>query len=397
MPVGISAITGSGERRWGGGNGGRGMAFDQDHLLTLIDRIYEASLEPESWPELLKDLRDLVGGQGADYHLLRDGDHAFYAAFGISQDAIERYLRDYFAFSDRIKMATSMAEGRLTTDLDFVGPETMSRNPYYQEFLKGVDTQHCILSAPFRQGAEQSIFAIHLPYGQGPPEARDFRPFAILMPHLRRAGQVQMRLATAAFVDGPLEQAIDRMAAGLLLLDRRGEVAAMNAAAARILARDAGLSVRRRRLTAGHRHQDWLLQRAVARATAPLSLDRVGEALTLTGPDGAGSVSILISPLPHERSRREAFGAIVMLGEPSRVARENVIDFVQAVHGLTPAEARLAQAIAAGTALKDYAEAAGVSINTVRTHLAHIFTKTDTRRQSDLVRLLARAIPRLDP
>jgi len=32
------------------------MAFDQDHLLTLIDRIYEASLEPETWPALLKDV-----------------------------------------------------------------------------------------------------------------------------------------------------------------------------------------------------------------------------------------------------------------------------------------------------------------------------------------------------
>ena len=208
---------------------------------------------------------------------------------------------------------------------------------------------------------------------------------------------MQMRLATAAFVNGPLEQAINGIAAGLLLLDRRGEAAAMNAAAARILAQDVGLSIGRRRLTARHRHQDWLLQRAIARAIAPLALDRVGEALTLTGPDGAGSVSILISPLPSERSRREAFSAIGMLGEPSRGARENVIDFVQAVYGLTPAEARLAQAIAAGTALKDYAEAAGVSINTVRTHLAHIFTKTDTKRQSDLVRLFARAIPRLSP
>ena len=373
------------------------MVIDQDHLLTLIDRVYEASLEPEAWPALLKDLRDLVGGQGADYYLLRDGEIVFSAVYGISQDAIELYLRDYFAFSDRIKMATSMADGRLTTDLDFVSPEAMSRNPYYQDFLKGVDTQHCILSAPFRQGTEQSIFAIHLPYGQGPPEALHFRPFAILMPHLRRAGQMQMCLATAAFVDGPSEQAIDRMAAGFLLLDRRGEVAAMNAAAARILAQAVGLSVRRRRLTARHRHQDWLLQRAIARATAPPALDRVGEGLTLTAPDGAGSVSILISPLPYERSRREAFGAIVMLGEPSRGARDNVIDFVQAVYGLTPAEARLAQAIADGTdgtTLKDYAEAAGVSLNTVRTHLAHIFAKTDTKRQSDLVRLLARTIPR---
>ena len=93
---------------------------------------------------------------------------------------------------------------------------------------------------------------------------------------------------------------------------------------------------------------------------------------------------------------RRVPAAIVYIRDPESEGLP-ATDALIAMFGLTPAEARLAQAIAAGTSLKDYAEVAGVSINTVRTHLAHIFTKTDTRRQSDLIRLLARAIPRLPP
>ena len=57
---------------------------------------------------------------------------------------------------------------------------------------------------------------------------------------------------------------------------------------------------------------------------------------------------------------------------------------------LTPAEARLARTLAQGQT-----ESAAVSLNTVRTHLKSIFSKTGVSRQSDLVRLILTVAPRL--
>ncbi|MDY0881461.1 helix-turn-helix transcriptional regulator [Dongia soli] len=59
---------------------------------------------------------------------------------------------------------------------------------------------------------------------------------------------------------------------------------------------------------------------------------------------------------------------------------------------LTAAEARVAGLIANGTHLDDIAEQLDVSLNTVRTHLRHIFEKTGVERQADLVHLLLRAL-----
>jgi DNA-binding CsgD family transcriptional regulator len=56
---------------------------------------------------------------------------------------------------------------------------------------------------------------------------------------------------------------------------------------------------------------------------------------------------------------------------------------------LTVAEARVFAQIAAGRTIVEAAEALGVQVTTVKTHLAHIFAKTDTRRQADLVKLSA--------
>lgn len=45
-----------------------------------------------------------------------------------------------------------------------------------------------------------------------------------------------------------------------------------------------------------------------------------------------------------------------------------------------------------GTGLVPIAEELSISVSTVRTHLKHVFEKTDTHRQAELVRLLLRGL-----
>jgi DNA-binding CsgD family transcriptional regulator len=55
---------------------------------------------------------------------------------------------------------------------------------------------------------------------------------------------------------------------------------------------------------------------------------------------------------------------------------------------LSAQEARLSLALADGLSINEYSEMVHVSPHTTRTHLKSIFTKTSTRRQADLVRLI---------
>lgn len=65
------------------------------------------------------------------------------------------------------------------------------------------------------------------------------------------------------------------------------------------------------------------------------------------------------------------------------------VDALAALFDLTAAEARVFEQVAVGRTPTEIAEALSVEITTVKTHLAHIFTKTGTRRQADIVRLNA--------
>jgi DNA-binding CsgD family transcriptional regulator len=68
------------------------------------------------------------------------------------------------------------------------------------------------------------------------------------------------------------------------------------------------------------------------------------------------------------------------------------VRLLQDLFTLTPAEATLLQALMEDKRIEDHALARGVSVTTVRTQLAHLFRKTNTNRQSELVRLAVRAV-----
>ncbi|MBV9078260.1 MAG: helix-turn-helix transcriptional regulator, partial [Methylobacteriaceae bacterium] len=58
---------------------------------------------------------------------------------------------------------------------------------------------------------------------------------------------------------------------------------------------------------------------------------------------------------------------------------------------LTGAEAAVALDLLSGEGLKASARRLGISLETARTHLRHIFAKTGARRQAELVRLILSA------
>jgi DNA-binding CsgD family transcriptional regulator len=61
--------------------------------------------------------------------------------------------------------------------------------------------------------------------------------------------------------------------------------------------------------------------------------------------------------------------------------------------GLTPAEAGFTREVLKADGLQAAADRLGISLTTARTHLAHVFDKTGTRRQAELVRLILQSQP----
>jgi DNA-binding CsgD family transcriptional regulator len=97
--------------------------------------------------------------------------------------------------------------------------------------------------------------------------------------------------------------------------------------------------------------------------------------------------------------RGKDIGRLGDLGMPDAAVMIFIIDpanragipvaWIMDAYRLTQAEARVAIAISTGSTIPETAAQLGLSPNTVKTHLRHVFAKTGTSRQAELARLLA--------
>jgi DNA-binding CsgD family transcriptional regulator len=80
---------------------------------------------------------------------------------------------------------------------------------------------------------------------------------------------------------------------------------------------------------------------------------------------------------------------LIHIIDPEREARP-LAEVLRSLFGLTSAEADLARKLMTGMRIEEIAAERGVQLTTVRTQLRALFSKTDTNRQAELVRLLTR-------
>jgi DNA-binding CsgD family transcriptional regulator len=113
--------------------------------------------------------------------------------------------------------------------------------------------------------------------------------------------------------------------------------------------------------------------------------------------DGRRELMVLVFPLrpqaPWTRHYRPA--AMVFVSDPERgTALRN--EHLREQFNLTETEASLALHIVAGRGLQAAADRMNIGVSTARTHLAHVFAKTKTHRQAELVRLILQSDGGLD-
>lgn len=103
---------------------------------------------------------------------------------------------------------------------------------------------------------------------------------------------------------------------------------------------------------------------------------------------GADFWRVWFSPLARDLVPAEICGlALVLLGVEPPPARASGLAPVERLFALTSAETRVLKLLLEDRSPRQIAAELGVAITTVRSHLAALFSKTGTRRQSELVRV----------
>jgi DNA-binding CsgD family transcriptional regulator len=160
-------------------------------------------------------------------------------------------------------------------------------------------------------------------------------------------------------------------------------------AGAALTLRDDTVDGSSRRLCTAIRIDQPALDAAIARAVRAVA--PVAAAARCPRRDGGAAVVVTLQPLPRGSRLTHADGAAATLTLIDPLARPPAaMTLWREAFDLTPSEAAVAALLVAGHSLESAAATRGSRAATLRVHLRHVFAKTSTARQSDLVALLLR-------
>jgi len=233
--------------------------------------------------------------------------------------------------------------------------------------------------------------------------AGDFTPeemrlYQALLPHLARAAHIQRRFAFLQSLSTSSLAVLDTVPAAVMLLDTSARALHGNAAAEAELRRadPFRLTLAGEIRVCGTPSAQAVVHSAIGAALDPARGVSEGIPTVAQIPRQTGEMlSVQALPLPNgnraERGttigRRLAACALVVHGIAARIPPLG-LQLLRHVYGLTPAEVKVAVAMAEGETLKQYSERRRISRNTAASQLKRAFDKTGLRRQTELVRWL---------
>lgn len=356
----------------------------------LLACLYAGVAAEPPWQDFLEGLARWMAADFATLIITAPGKQrpATFVTPGANPDVSAAYAANLFA-EDPFR---GLPDGAVVSYAEFMAALPDTAFPAYRQamcevgfdIVLGVDL-HFGATARARadDGRFEARFRVSRHSSSPAFDRAERQQLAALVPHLRIAVSLFERLQFAGAQHGVFHAAAQGLGLALLVLDRNRRIVSSNALADQILDETEGL---------GRNGDDLVL-------SSPVQQRMLGELLAGTRP---------AQPLPRFRIERPRHGDLIVTARAldlsaihagtgaialflARPAAEANVDpaALQTLLGLTPAEARMAAAVAEGLSLAEAGIRLGIAHNTAKVHLRSIFAKTGIHRQSQLVALIA--------
>jgi len=365
----------------------------KERLSALIGEIYDAALDPTQRLEVLDKIAAFTGGQLGGLLLKHSPGRSekLYCYIGTDRQALQAYSECYPNF-DTATAQRSSGAGQVVSTADLVPHDEFRRGRFYREWARPHGWADIASAVIERTSTCCTFLSIVRHEASGLVDDEMRRRMALVIPHVRRAlligKTIELKEAEAAC----FSDVLDRLSAGMILIDARGRIVHCNAAGNAILDAADFLRAVGGRLVAGNAAiNEALREIAISAEAGDAALGVKGIALPLTAHDGERYFAHVL-PLTSGARRRaglayDAVAALVV--RKATLEASSPDEVIGKMYKLTPTELRVLHAIVDVGGVPEVAAALGVAATTIKTHLGRLFEKTGVARQADLVKLVA--------
>jgi DNA-binding CsgD family transcriptional regulator/GAF domain-containing protein len=368
-----------------------------DLSRVLVDRIYAAASEPESerWQDFVDELSEALGGAAIVLVLQMPGSRIPARSFlAHLRPMPSRVLANVHRSGlPLVPGAIRMTEAGFTPMGELLSAEDLSDNAFHAEWMEpqGIRLHSGLCHSFAAVDHEPLAMIVILERNGGRPFGPDDRALCnALAPHLACAYSLHRRMGGEQHERMALTGAVNRLSIGIALLDRELRPVVTNRTADRIFALGDGFRLETGGLRAANARDDIVMREILAEFAEGKRNAVDGERLmAVSRPSGKRAYPLLIGMLddPSADDVEEDAVYSLIFGDPE-TGQSISTTALRSAYGLSPAESELVSLLAVGYCLVEAAKIRGVSVNTTRTQLKHVFAKTDTNRQGELIRLV---------
>jgi DNA-binding CsgD family transcriptional regulator len=369
------------------------MTAELAELSTVLDAVYDAALDVALWPLAIERAAGFVrciAGMVAAYDLMQRGV-SFRIPWGYEQKYLDTF--DYYAsINPMLRSSFAFKAGQVSSIADIMPFEEFRKYPTFTDWAKPQGIGDVVQAVLEKSPMALSVLALSRHEREGPVDAETRRRMALIIPHFRRSVQISKVIDLARIEVATFRNTIDGLAAAVFLVSRDARLIHANTQGAKMLAAGDPL-----RLADGHIHATGMkAARELAASLDEAASDEVvvqrhGVAVPLVAATGERHVAHVL-PMASG-GRREAVAGnhataalfVRRMDQKFPVA----IETIARLYKLTDGETRVLHVILEAGSVPATALLLRLTENTVKTHLRHIFAKTGSRNQVDLVKLAA--------
>ena len=367
----------------------------QDQFERTLALLHRAALGDATWVSAAASVNDLTRASG---HSLGYGDQRrgagpvvfltrSFAGAERREDWERSYFRDYWYRDEAVPRLDGLRDGELVHKADLYTDQEKKTSPVYNEFRRLTRSQNGLYIVLDGLDGYEILWSFADSMERGGWGYDQIQVIRRLAPHICHFARVRRALADAKALGTSSAELLDNQRSGMIQLDRQGCIVETNDRARDLLLKRDGLTDEGGVLAAETPGEDAELQRLLGQALPPWGVQGAGGSMKVTRPEAGAPLVLEIQPvreLGTDHLAREV-GALVLVIDP--LSRPRIDPALPAeVFGLTPAQSRVAVALAAGQTVTGTARALGVTEGTVRVHLKNSYRKMGITSQTELVR-----------
>jgi DNA-binding CsgD family transcriptional regulator len=367
--------------------------MDESEVISgLIGDIYDAALDHGLWPSVLEKTCGFLKAQAAALFAHGPTQVEFYFQWGFEPQFLESYRQTYVMLNPFPALMTIYGRvGEIVLASELIPYDEFLETRFYKEWAapQGLGDGMVVL---FDKSMARLVGLVLQNKGHGSVDDESKRRLRLLYPHFRRAvaiGQIIdfQKLEAASFADS-----LDGLAAALFLVDGGGRLVHVNAAGHALLNEGDVIWAAGGKFVALDMQADDMLRHIFMSAEhGDAAVSSKGVDVPLSARKGERYVAHVL-PLTSGARRKAGtvYSAVAaVFVRKAELELPHPLETIAAVFKLTLAEMRVLMMVVQLGGVPEAAPVLGISEATVRKHLQHIFAKTGTSRQVDLVKLVA--------